>query len=113
MIKSFRKENPVVFLINNWFIDLPAPYNLNYLWNWGSLLGICLIIQMISGIFLAMHYCSDIELAFSSVVHITRDINYGFVLRYLHANGASMFFLCVYFHIGRGMYYGSYTKVIV
>ena len=90
MIKSFRKENPVVFLINNWFIDLPAPYNLNYLWNWGSLLGICLIIQMISGIFLAMHYCSDIELAFSSVVHITRDINYGFVLRYLHANGASM-----------------------
>ena len=68
---------------------------------------------MISGIFLAMHYCSDIELAFSSVVHITRDINYGFVLRYLHANGASMFFLCVYFHIGRGMYYGSYTKVIV
>ena len=65
----------MVFLINNWFIDLPAPYNLNYLWNLGSLLGICLIIQMISGIFLAMHYCSDIELAFSSVVHITRDIN--------------------------------------
>ncbi len=68
---------------------------------------------MITGIFLAMHYCSDIELAFTSVVHITRDLNYGFVLRDFHANGASMCFLCVYFHIGRGLYYGSYTKGIV
>ena len=68
---------------------------------------------MITGIFLAMHYFSDIELAFTSVVHITRDLNYGFVLRDFHANGASMFFLCVYFHIDRGLYYGSYTKGIV
>lgn len=76
-------------------------------------MGICLIIQIITGIFLAMHYCADIDLAFKSVAHITRDVNYGFLLRYLHANGASMFFLCVYIHNGRGMYYGSYTKQIV
>ena len=73
----------------------------------------CLIIQILTGILLAMHYCSEIELAFSSVVHITRDLNTGFVLRDLHANGSSMFFLCVYFHIARSMYSGSYTKVIV
>lgn len=94
-------------------IDLPAPSNFNYFWNFGSLLGLCLGIQIITGIFLAMHYCSDVDLAFSSVAHITRDVNYGFILRYLHANGASMFFLCVYLHIGRGIYYGSYTKIMV
>ena len=113
MTKTIRKENPVISLVNNMFIDLPSPSNFSYLWNFGSLLGICLIIQIITGIFLAMHYCPDINLAFSSVAHITRDVNYGFLLRYLHANGASMFFLCVYFHIGRGIYYGSYTKIIV
>nr|YP_009020811.1 cytochrome b [Polymastia littoralis]AHM12892.1 cytochrome b [Polymastia littoralis] len=113
MTKTIRKENPVISLVNSIFIDLPAPSNFSYLWNFGSLLGICLIIQIITGIFLAMHYCSDVNLAFTSVAHITRDVNYGFILRYLHANGASMFFLCVYFHIGRGLYYGSYTRVIV
>lgn len=113
MTKSFRKENPVLSLVNGMFVDLPSPSNISYLWNFGSLLGICLIIQIITGIFLAMHYCADIDLAFKSVAHITRDVNYGFLLRYLHANGASMFFLCVYIHIGRGMYYGSYTKQIV
>lgn len=113
MIKTIRKENPIISLINSMFVDLPAPSNFSYFWNYGSLLGICLIIQIITGIFLAMHYCPDVNLAFSSVAHITRDVNYGFVLRYLHANGASMFFFCVYFHIGRGIYYGSYTKTIV
>nr|YP_001648482.1 cytochrome b [Aplysina fulva]YP_005351089.1 cytochrome b [Aplysina cauliformis]ABW76543.1 apocytochrome b [Aplysina fulva]ACA49808.1 apocytochrome b [Aplysina cauliformis] len=113
MIKAFRKENPVFSIINTIFIDLPAPSNISYLWNFGSLLGVCLIIQIITGVLLAMHYCSDISLAFSSVAHITRDVNYGFILRYLHANGASMFFLCVYIHIGRGIYYGSYTKTMV
>ena len=113
MTKTIRKENPVISLVNNMFIDVPSPSNFSYLWNFGSLLGICLVIQIITGIFLAMHYCPDINLAFSSVAHITRDVNYGFLLRYLHANGASMFFLCVYFHIGRGIYYGSYTKIIV
>lgn len=113
MIKTIRKENPVIGLVNNMFVDLPSPSNLSYFWNFGSLLGICLIVQIITGIFLAMHYCPDVNLAFSSVAHITRDVNLGFVLRYLHANGASMFFLCVYFHIGRGIYYGSYTNLIV
>ena len=96
MSKALRKENPVLSLINEMFIELPSPSNINYLWNLGSLLGISLIIQIVTGIFLAMHYCPDVNLAFSSVAHITRDINYGFILRYLHANGASMFFLCVY-----------------
>lgn len=113
MTKTIRKENSVISLVNSIFIDLPAPSNFSYLWNFGSLLGICLVIQIITGIFLAMHYCSDVNLAFTSVAHITRDVNYGFILRYLHANGASMFFLCVYLHIGRGLYYGSYTKEIV
>ena len=113
MSESIRKNNPLVVIINNLFIDLPAPSNFSYLWNFGSLLGLCLVIQIITGIFLAMHYCPDINSAFKSVSHITRDVNYGFVLRYLHANGGSMFFLCVYFHISRGLYYGSYTKKIV
>jgi ubiquinol-cytochrome c reductase cytochrome b subunit len=94
-------------------IDLPAPSNISYLWNFGILLAVCLGIQIITGIFLAMHYCPDVDLAFSSVAHITRDVNYGFILRYLHANGASMFFFCVYLHIGKGIYYGGYTKIIV
>ena len=113
MTKTIRKENPVVSLVNNMLIDLPSPSNISYFWNFGVLLGLCLIIQILTGIFLAMHYCPDINLAFSSVAHITRDVNYGFVLRYMHANGASLFFLCVYLHIGRGIYYGSYTKIIV
>ena len=113
MTKTIRKENPVISLINGLLIDLPSPSNFNYLWNFGSLLGLCLGLQIVTGIFLAMHYCPDVNLAFSSVGHITRDVNYGFVLRSLHANGASMFFLCVYFHMGRGIYFGSYSKTIV
>lgn len=105
-----RKENPIISPINSTLIDLPAPSNISYLWNFGSLLGLCLGIQIITGIFLAMHYCSDVSLAFSSIAHITRDVNYGFLLKYLHANGASAFFLCVYIHIARGLYYGSYLR---
>ena len=95
------------------FNDFPSPSNFNYLYNFGSLLGICLIIQVITGGFLAMHYCADVNMAFTSVVHVTGDVNYGFILRYLHANGASMFFWGVYLHIGRGIYYDSYTKIVV
>lgn len=91
-------------------VDLPAPSNLSYLWGFGSLLGLCLIIQIATGIFLAMHYTAHVDLAFKSVEHIMRDVNYGWVLRYAHANGASMFFIMVYLHIARGLYYGSYTK---
>nr|ALO20764.1 cytochrome b [Staurostoma mertensii] len=105
-----RKENSIISPINSMLVDLPSPASISYLWNFGSLLGLCLVIQILTGIFLAMHYCADVSIAFSSVVHIMRDVNYGFVLKYLHANGASAFFICVYIHIARGLYYGSYLR---
>nr|YP_010940439.1 cytochrome b [Mesechinus dauuricus]WLR81383.1 cytochrome b [Mesechinus dauuricus] len=105
---NIRKNHPLMKIINNSFIDLPIPSNISSWWNFGSLLGLCLIIQIITGLFLAMHYTSDTLTAFSSVTHICRDVNYGWLIRYLHANGASMFFMCLFLHIGRGIYYGSY-----
>nr|QYY47838.1 cytochrome b [Bufo gargarizans] len=108
MAPVLRKTHPLVKIINNSFIDLPAPVNLSSLWNFGSLLGVCLIAQIITGLFLAMHYTADTSMAFSSVAHICRDVNNGWLLRNLHANGASFFFICIYLHIGRGMYYGSF-----
>nr|UBN08972.1 cytochrome b [Panesthia tryoni tegminifera] len=111
MNKSIRTTHPLLKIFNNSLIDLPTPSNINGWWNFGSLLGLCLGIQIITGIFLAMHYCPNIEMAFYSVNHISRDVNYGWLLRALHANGASMFFVCIYLHVGRGMYYGSYKFV--
>nr|ACI41933.1 cytochrome b [Scotophilus viridis] len=105
---NIRNSHPLLKIINSSFIDLPTPSSISSWWNFGSLLGICLAIQILTGLFLAMHYTSDTMTAFSSVTHICRDVNYGWVLRYLHANGASMFFICLYLHIGRGLYYGSY-----
>ncbi|YP_008578426.1 cytochrome b (mitochondrion) [Desmodus rotundus] len=104
-----RKTHPLLKIINNSLTDLPTPSNLSTWWNFGSLLGVCLTTQILTGLFLAMHYASDTATAFNSVAHICRDVNYGWVLRYLHANGASMFFICLYIHVGRGLYYGSYT----
>nr|AUN87500.1 cytochrome b [Cassistrellus yokdonensis]AUN87501.1 cytochrome b [Cassistrellus yokdonensis] len=103
-----RKSHPLIKTINNSFIDLPTPSNISSWWNFGSLLGMCLTLQILTGLFLAMHYTSDTTMAFNSVAHICRDVNYGWILRYLHANGASMFFICLYMHVGRGIYYGSY-----
>nr|YP_010930304.1 cytochrome b [Apphia nigricarina]WKK49893.1 cytochrome b [Apphia nigricarina] len=111
MNKAIRKSNPLIKIINYSLIDLPAPINLSSWWNFGSILGLCLIIQLISGIFLSMHYTSNIEMAFSSVSHITRDVNYGWLMRTIHSNGASLFFICLYLHTGRGMYYGSYNYI--
>nr|YP_010933712.1 cytochrome b [Ptychadena doro]WKT11521.1 cytochrome b [Ptychadena doro] len=108
MAPVIRKSHPILKIINNSFIDLPAPANLSAWWNFGSLLGICLVTQIVTGLFLAMHYTADTSLAFSSVAHICRDVNNGWLLRNLHANGASFFFICIYLHIGRGLYYGSY-----
>nr|YP_009003534.1 cytochrome b [Ichthyophis bombayensis]AGZ19006.1 cytochrome b [Ichthyophis bombayensis] len=108
MTHNVRKTHPIFKIINNSFIDLPSPSNISSLWNFGSLLGICLISQIITGLFLAMHYTADTTSAFSSVAHICRDVNYGWLMRNIHANGASMFFICIYIHIGRGIYYGSY-----
>nr|ASK85938.1 cytochrome b [Spilogale gracilis]UEK24920.1 cytochrome b [Spilogale gracilis leucoparia]ASK85940.1 cytochrome b [Spilogale gracilis]ASK85953.1 cytochrome b [Spilogale gracilis]ASK85954.1 cytochrome b [Spilogale gracilis] len=105
---NIRKSHPLAKIINNAFIDLPTPSSISTWWNFGSLLGMCLILQIATGLFLAMHYTSDTTTAFSSVTHICRDVNYGWIIRYLHANGASMFFICLYLHVGRGLYYGSY-----
>nr|AFU06460.1 cytochrome b [Belonesox belizanus] len=103
-----RKTHPLLKIANNALVDLPAPTNISAWWNFGSLLGLCLIIQILTGLFLAMHYTSDISTAFSSVAHICRDVNFGWLIRNMHANGASFFFICIYLHIGRGLYYGSY-----
>nr|URX53380.1 cytochrome b [Glyptotermes sp. 12 AB-2022a] len=108
MNKPMRTTHPLMKMMNSALIDLPTPTNINAWWNFGSLLGICLMIQIITGLFLAMHYCPNVDMAFSSVTHICRDVNYGWILRTLHANGASMFFICIYMHIGRNIYYGSY-----
>nr|ABB54791.1 cytochrome b [Cynoglossus senegalensis] len=105
---SLRKSHPVLKIVNDALIDLPAPSNISTWWNFGSLLGLCLGAQILTGLFLAMHYTADISMAFSSVAHICRDVNYGWLIRNLHANGASFFFICIYLHIGRGLYYGSY-----
>nr|YP_008802633.1 cytochrome b [Anodonta anatina]AGS17958.1 cytochrome b [Anodonta anatina]AGS17972.1 cytochrome b [Anodonta anatina]AGS17986.1 cytochrome b [Anodonta anatina]AGS18000.1 cytochrome b [Anodonta anatina]AGS18014.1 cytochrome b [Anodonta anatina] len=103
-----RKTHPLIKVLNNSLYDLPAPVNLSIWWNFGSLLGLCLVTQIITGLFLAMHYNSNVDLAFYSVSHISRDVNYGWLMRIIHANGASFFFVCIYLHTGRGMYYGSY-----
>nr|O99797.1 RecName: Full=Cytochrome b; AltName: Full=Complex III subunit 3; AltName: Full=Complex III subunit III; AltName: Full=Cytochrome b-c1 complex subunit 3; AltName: Full=Ubiquinol-cytochrome-c reductase complex cytochrome b subunit [Eulemur macaco macaco]AAD13166.1 cytochrome b [Eulemur macaco macaco] len=108
-MNNIRKNHPLMKIMNNSFIDLPAPSNISSWWNFGSLLGACLALQIITGLFLAMHYTGDTTTVFSSVAHIWRDVNYGWIIRYLHANGASMFFLCLFIHIGRGLYYGSFT----
>nr|QRV62487.1 cytochrome b [Hydroporus marginatus] len=108
MNKPFRLNHPLLKIMNSALIDLPSPSNISLWWNFGSLLGLCLMIQILTGIFLAMHYTANIDMAFYSVNHICRDVNYGWLMRTLHANGASFFFICIYIHIGRGMYYGSY-----
>nr|YP_001936222.1 cytochrome b [Buthus occitanus]ACA66076.1 cytochrome b [Buthus occitanus] len=105
---SLRKKHPILKLVNSSLVDLPSPVNISYFWNFGSLLGFCLAFQILTGLFLAFHYTADVNLAFSSVSHICRDVNFGWILRNLHLNGASIFFVCLYFHIGRGIYFGSF-----
>jgi len=104
------KSHVLLRLVNSYVIDSPEPANISYLWNFGSLLGVCLIIQILTGAFLAMHYQPNVDLAFNSVEHIMRDVNNGWILRYTHANVASFFFIFVYIHVGRGLYYGSYKS---
>nr|YP_010615500.1 cytochrome b [Dodona adonira]WAT94170.1 cytochrome b [Dodona adonira] len=109
MLKSMRKTHPILKIINGSLIDMPSPSNISSWWNFGSLLGLCLIVQIITGLFLTMYYTANIELAFYSVNYICRNVNYGWMIRTLHANGASFFFICVYLHIGRGIYYESFN----
>lgn len=108
MTTPIRKSHPLFKIVNGALVDMPLPRNISTFWNFGSLLGLCLVIQIATGLFLAMHYTAHIDLAFSRVAHICRDVNYGWLLRTIHANGASFFFICLYVHIGRGIYYGSY-----
>lgn len=108
MFKERWNKDYLLSFVDSHIIDYPTPINLNYFWSFGSTAGLCLVIQILSGVFLAMHYTPHVDLAFSSVEHIMSDVNNGWLIRYLHANGASMFFIVVYCHIFRGLYYGSY-----
>lgn len=105
---NIRKAHPLIKIANSSLVDLPAPINISRWWNFGSILGLCLITQIATGLFLAIHYASDTTLAFNRVAHITRDVNYGWLLRVVHANGASIFFVALYIHVGRGIYYHSF-----
>jgi ubiquinol-cytochrome c reductase cytochrome b subunit len=101
-------RDAILSFVDSHIINYPTPINLNYMWSFGSLAGLSLVVQILTGIFLAMHYTPHIDLAFNSVEHIMRDVNNGWMIRYLHSNGASMFFIVTYFHIFRGLYFGSY-----
>lgn len=105
---NLRKTHPLIKIVNNALVDLPTPANISTLWNFGSLLGLCLVLQIVTGLFLAIHYSADTLLSFNTVAHISRDVNYGWLIRATHANGASFFFICLYMHAGRGIYYSSY-----
>ena len=118
MVKKFKNKSlqwldyrlPIFSVLREALVDHPTPRNLNYWWNFGSLAGITLVIMIISGLMLSMHYVPHVDMAFDSVEHIMRDVNYGWLIRYIHSVGASMFFLVVYIHISRGLYYGSYKS---
>jgi ubiquinol-cytochrome c reductase cytochrome b subunit len=105
------KTHPLIKIINHSFIGLPTPSNISAWWNFGSLLGVCLILQIATWLILAIHYTSDTTTAFSSVTHIYPDINYSWISRYLHSNGASIFFICLFIHVGWGIYYRSYAII--
>lgn len=103
-----RKNHNLIKIFNNSLIDLPTPSNIRLYWNFGSILGLCLAIQILTGLFLAIHYTSDRIISFNSIIHIIRDVNYGWLLRVIHANGASFFFIAIYLHVGRGIYFNSF-----
>lgn len=113
MTIPIRKIHPLLKIINGAVIDMPIPRNISVYWNFGSLLGLCLVIQILTGIFLSIHYVGDVDLAFFRIARICRDVNYGWLFRTFHANGASFFFICLYIHVGRGIYYGLYINVYV
>nr|USH57552.1 cytochrome b [Ninguta schrenckii] len=109
LYKPIRKTHPILKIINGSLVDLPTPSNISAWWNFGSLLALCLMTQILTGLFLTMYYTANIEMAFFSVNYICRNVNYGWLIRTLHANGASFFFICIYIHIGRGIYYESFN----
>src|SRR6202158_5981746 len=109
-MKWLERRLPIGGLIHSSFIVYPTPRNLNYWWTFGGILTFMLVLQIVTGVVLAMHYTLHVDMAFGSIEHIMRDVNFGWLLRYVHANGASMFFLAAYIHMFRGMYYGSYKE---
>src|SRR5438105_6521207 len=109
-LKWFEARLPIMGLVHSSFVAYPTPKNLNYWWTFGGILSFMLGVQIVTGIVLTMHYTPHVDMAFNSVEHIMRDVNYGWLLRYLHSNGASMFFIAVYIHMFRGLYYGSYKE---
>nr|YP_010554644.1 cytochrome b [Ceratopsyche cerva]UYO79277.1 cytochrome b [Ceratopsyche cerva] len=108
---KMSKKNMILNILNNSLVKLPTPSNITFWWNFGSLLGICLMIQIITGLLLSMHYCPNINLAFESIININRNVEFGWLYRIIHANGASMFFICLYLHIGRNIYFESYNFI--
>nr|YP_010586275.1 cytochrome b [Ceratopsyche fukienensis]UZZ44037.1 cytochrome b [Ceratopsyche fukienensis] len=108
---KISNKNIILNLLNNSLVKLPTPSNITFWWNFGSLLGICLMIQIFTGLFLSMHYCPNINLAFESIININRNVEFGWLYRIIHANGASMFFICLYLHIGRNIYFESYNFI--
>nr|YP_003891060.1 cytochrome b [Tanystylum orbiculare]ADB91996.1 cytochrome b [Tanystylum orbiculare] len=108
MKNKIMKSHIILKHLNSMLVDLPAPSNINVMWSFGSMLGVCLIIQILSGLFLSMHYCPEVSISFSSISHIMRNVNNGWLLRTIHANGASMFFMLMYIHISRGMFFNSF-----
>nr|QXG82709.1 cytochrome b [Kyklioacalles sp. BMNH 1043787] len=107
------KKNKLMKILSNALFFLPTPSNISMLWNFGSLLGFCLLTQILTGLIISMHYCPNLEFAFNSIIHISRDVNYGWLIRSFHTNGASLFFICLYIHIGRNLYYESYDLMEV
>lgn len=106
----FVRRNVLARFVFSNLVEYPAPFTLNYFWNYGVLAGMFLMVQIVTGIMLAMYYIPSVDVAFLSVEHITRDVSGGWLLRYIHMNGASFFFLVVYLHIGRNLVYSSYLK---
>nr|QEJ81449.1 cytochrome b [Stenocladius sp. FM17] len=107
---KMMKKQKMLNIMNKTIIDLPSPSTINSMWNFGSLIGLCLMIQIMTGLFLSMHYCSNIDMAFDSIMHICRNVNMGWMMRNIHANMASMFFICMYMHVSRGMYYSLFLN---
>lgn len=110
MIKPIRKTHPLLSVISSALVDLPVPVNLSYIWGFGSIVGVCLAVQIVTGLVLAIQYTAHIDYAFRSVIHYIRDVNIGWIIRNVHANIASFFFICIYIHMGRGLYYMSHVS---
>lgn len=110
MKKSIIKSNNLLAIINSSLINLPTPINISIWWNFGSLLGICLVSQIVTGLLLSLHYTANINIAFNRVIHIIQDVNYGWLIRLIHLNGASIFFICIFIHIGRNLYYNTFKS---